>query len=303
MPSLRAHAFNFYLKTQMKSKPIHLIDPDILRAGTDAIAPKRTPKDITLEPFEAEGVQGERHRPDNAVAGRAVLYLHGGGYVFGSAKSHRGLTFKLAQEARAEVFSLDYRRAPEHPYPAAIEDALAAYRWLLDEGRSPEGIAVAGDSAGGGLALALMLSAQANNLPPPACAILYSPWTDLAATGDSLETNERSDVMFKKIYIAEGAKRYTAGADPKAPLISPLYGDLSGLPPILTFVSDAEVLLHDSTRLHEKLIKAGVASQLVTERGLAHVWPIFYPRFPEAGKTILQSAAFISDCFEGPART
>lgn len=251
MPSLRAQLFNFYLKTQMKSKPLHLLPPDVLRAGTDRIAPRKTPSDIAVEPVSEAAVKGEWHKFAGADTGRIVLFFHGGGYVFGSAKSHRGLTFKLAQETQANIFSVDYRLAPEHPFPAAVEDAVAAYKWLLDNGADPTKIVVSGDSAGGGLSLALMLSCKERHLPMPAASVLYSPFTDLAATGSSLETNEPTDVMFKKVYIAEGAKRYTGEADPKTPLISPLYADLSGLPPTLIFVSDNEALYDDSTRLHD----------------------------------------------------
>ena len=296
MPSLRALLFNWYLKSQMKAKPIHLIDPEVLRAETDKIAPRKPPRGVALDILADGAVRGERHRPANAEPGRTVLYFHGGGYVFGSAKSHRGLTFRLAEDARAEVFSVDYRRAPEHPYPAAVEDALAAYQFLLDEGRDPARMVVGGDSAGGGLSLALLLRCRERGLPMPAGALLYSPWTDLAATGASLETNEASDVMFKKTYIVEGAERSTSDADPKTPLISPLYAELSGLPPILIFVSDNEALYDDSARLHEKLRAAGVDAEMIVERGLAHVWPVFYPSFPEAGRAIKQSAAFIERC-------
>ncbi len=295
MASLRAKFFNFYLKTQMKSKPLHLIDPAVLRANADKIAPRRTPRDVRLELVEGGGVKGEWHRAATAEDGRTILYLHGGGYVYCSPKSHRGLTFQLAKEARADVFSLDYRMAPEHPFPAAVDDAIAAYQWLLDQGCDPAKLVIAGDSAGGGLTLALLLSCKERGLPMPAGAVLYSPWTDLAATGASLLSNEESDVMFKKIYIKEGAKRYLDGADPKSPLASPLYADLSGLPPILIFVSADEALYNDSTRLHANLIAARDESKLIVEKGLAHVWPLFYPRFPEAGQTIAQSAEFIRE--------
>lgn len=293
MLSLRAQLFNFFLKRSVKKRPTHLIDPGLLRIETDKIAPRKIPDGITLEKVSEGSINGEWHKPANAEAGRTVLYFHGGGYVFGSPKSHRGLTFKLAQDARADVFSLDYRMAPEHPFPAAVEDAVAAYQWLLDGEREPGKIVVSGDSAGGGLSLAFLLSCKERGLPMPSGALLYSPWTDLAGTGASLDTNDASDVMFEKANITEGAKRYMNGADPKTPLISPLYADLSGLPPILTFVSNSESLYDDSTRLHERLLAAGVDAQLITERGLAHVWPIFYPRFPEAGRTIKQSADFI----------
>lgn len=293
MASLRAQLFSLYLKTQMKSKPLHLISADILRANADKFAPRNTPKDVTLEKTENGAVKGEWHRPNDSEPGRTILYFHGGGYYYGSSKSHRGLTFELAKQARANLFSSDYRMAPEHPFPAAVEDALAAYQWLLAQGADPSKTFVSGDSAGGGLSLALMTACRDKQLPMPAGAVLYSPWTDLAATGASLDYNEKSDAMFKKLYIVEGAKYYLGDADPKTPLASPLYADLNGLPPILIFVSANEALYEDSTRLHDKLIATGVSAELITEPDLAHVWPLFFPRFPEAGKTIAQSGDFI----------
>ncbi len=293
MPSLRALLFNTYLKRTLKPRPLHLIDPAVLRSGADAIAPKKTPAGVTCEKVSMGSVAGERHGAVNAESGRTVLYFHGGGYVFGSAKYARGLTFDLARKSRADIFSVDYRLGPEHKFPAAVDDAVAAYQWLLDDGRNPASIIIGGDSAGGGLSLALLLSCKERGLSMPAGAVLFSPFTDLAATGPSLLFNEKSDVMFKKVYIAEGAKRYLGDADPKSPLASPLFGDHQGLPPILSFVSDNEALYNDTTRLHEKLVDAGVDAKLVTEKGLAHVWPIFYPRFPEAGKTISQAAEFV----------
>lgn len=292
MASIKAVLFNWVMKATFKSKPIHLIDPEVLRARTDELAPKKPPAGISQDIADSP-VKGEWHRAENAEPGRTVLYLHGGGYVFGSPKSHRAFTYALAKEARAEIFSLDYRMAPEHPFPAAVDDAVAAYEWLLQEGREPHKMIVGGDSAGGGLTLALLLSIKARGLPMPAGALLLSPWTDLAMTGASLDENEKSDAMFKKVYIVEGAKRYLAGADSNAPLASPLYGDLAGLPPMLIFASEDEVLRDDSTRLHEKLRASGVMSELVLEKRLIHVWPIFPGRFPEAMKSIREAAAFI----------
>ena len=293
MPSLRALLFNIYLKRNMKTKPLHLIDPAILREGADGLAPDQTPTGVTCDDIDMGGVPGERHRSIDAENGRTILYFHGGGYVFGSPKYARGLTFELAEKARADLFSVKYRLGPESFFPAAVDDAVTAYQHVLDQGRDPARVVVAGDSAGGGLSLALLLLCKERDLPMPAGAVLFSPFTDLAATGHSLVFNEKSDVMFKKVYIAQGAKRYLGSADPKTPLASPLYGDHKGLPPMLSFVSTSEALYNDATRLHEKLIAAGVDAKLVEEKGLAHVWPIFYPRFPEAGKTIAQAADFI----------
>ncbi|GJL92221.1 alpha/beta hydrolase [Hyphococcus sp.] len=292
MPSIRAVLFNWYMKSAFKSKPIHLIPAHILTEGAEKLAPDAPPHGVSLESVDESAVKGEWHRADDA-SGSTVMYLHGGGYVFGSPKSHRAFTFTLAKEAGTEVFSLDYRLAPEHLFPAAVDDALAAYQWLLKAGCDPARMVVGGDSAGGGLTLALLLSIKARGLPMPAGVLLLSPWTDLATTGASLDRNEKSDAMFKKVYITEGAKRYLGTADAKAPLASPLYGDLGGLPPMLTFVSNSEVLCDDSLRLHDRLLLAGVDSTLIAEDGLIHVWPIFPGRFPEAKESIKQAAAFI----------
>lgn len=302
MASLRAILLNWLVRTTFRSKPLHLVDAKKLRRIADAWAPKEPPDGIGVERLNDDGpVCGEWHRAQAAVPGRTILFLHGGGYVFGSPRSHSACTYALASEARADVFSLDYRMAPEHPFPAAVDDALAAYQWLLQESRNPAQITIGGDSAGGGLTLALLLSIKARGLPPPAGAFLFSPWTDLATTGATLDTNEKTDAMFKKEHILGAAKRYLGDADPKAPLASPLYADLSGLPPILTFVSDSEILLDDSLRLHEHLQAAGVRSTLVREKGLIHVWPIFVGRFPEARAAIRRVAAFIEEQTVGEA--
>ena len=295
MPSLRALLFNMYLKRNVKPRPLHLIDPAILRENADDVSPDKPPRDVACEEISMNGVRAERQSYAKSDNQRSILYFHGGGYVFGSPKYARRLTCEFAKRAEAEVYSVDYRLAPENEFPAAVEDAVAAYRWLLDQGRDPSKIIFSGDSAGGGLCLALMISCKEHDLPMPAGGVLFSPFTDLAATSQSLVFNENSDAMFKKIYISEGAKRYLGSADPKSPLASPLYGNHDGLPSILSFVSDKEVLYNDATRLHEKLAAAGVEEQLITEKGLAHVWPIFFPQFPEAGKTIRQAADFVME--------
>lgn len=292
MPSLKARLFNWYMAATFKSKPIHLLPAEALREGADAIAPERPPRGVLLEKVEDE-VKGEWHRPVNSGGERTIYYLHGGGYVFGSPKSHRAATFALAQEACADVFSLNYRMAPEHLFPAAVEDAVAGYRWLLAKGNEPATIFVGGDSAGGGLAMALLLSIKEKGLPMPAGAFLYSPWTDLTVSGKSIWENEKSDAMFKAEYIVEGAKRYLGDADPNSPLASPLFGDFSELPPMLIFASDDEVLRDDSIRLHDRLKQAGVSSELILEKGLIHVWPIFPGRFPEAIEAIRRTSDFM----------
>lgn len=293
--SLRAKLSIWHLKLTVKSKPLHLIDPDVLRENMDAFAPKKIPHDILMEPVEDGSVRGEWHRRADHDDERTIFYLHGGGYVFGSAKSHRKATFALAQDAQARVFSLDYRLAPEHPFPAAVDDAIAGWRWLLEQGVDPDKTVIAGDSAGGGLTLALMYAIKARGLAKPAALVTFSPWTDLTVSGQSMDENEKTDAMFKAEYIREGAKRVLHDADPRAPLASPLFADVTGYPPCLTFVSDDEVLRDDALRMHDRLIDAGVTSELVREKGLPHVWPIFVGAFPEAQAAIEKAAKFIRE--------
>lgn len=220
-----------------------------------------------------------------------VLYLHGGGYFFCSPRTHRPITIGLATHARSRVHVPDYRLAPEHPFPAALEDALASYRTLLAQGVSPAQIVVAGDSAGGGLALALLVALRDAGDPLPAGAILYSPWTDLAATGQSLIDNDESDVMFRGAWMAYGATIYLgdSGMPVDHPLVSPLYADFAGLPPLHCYVSTSEVLRDDTLRMAERARAAGVSVSVEMGRRLPHVWPIFYPFLPEARVALKRS--------------
>jgi acetyl esterase/lipase len=218
-----------------------------------------------------------------------MLYLHGGGYFACSPQTHRSITGAYAIRGLS-VFTPDYRLAPEHPFPAALEDALAVYRAMLT--RFPAGFALGGDSAGGGLALALLLAAKAEGLPMPACAVLFSPWTDLAGTGASITTNLKRDSMLFAPRLAEAADIYLAGADPKNPLASPLYGELAGLPPMLIQVGRPEILLDDSTRLAARARAAGVPAELTIWENLPHVWQVSQIFLPESRQALDQAAAF-----------
>ena len=222
-----------------------------------------------------------------------ILYLHGGGYYFCSPETHRSLTLALATGAEARVFVPDYRLAPEHRFPAAIEDAVAAYRDLIANGTASARVIIAGDSAGGGLALATLLSLRDAGDPLPAAAVLFSPWTDLAATGASLRTNDKRDPMFWGETVAKSARIYLGETPPTNPLASPLYADLKGLPPLFIQASDSEVLLDDSTRLAERATRAGVAVSFRAWRKLPHVWQFFTPFLPEARQALAETADFI----------
>lgn len=278
-------------------------DPIATRLGAEhrkMPSPVRLPADWRIVPAHAAqgGLTGEWIEPADpgmldSRGGPApvVLYLHGGGYFFCSPRTHRPITIGLATHARARVCAPVYRLAPEHPFPAAVEDAVAAYRALLAQGVVPQRMVVAGDSAGGGLALALLVALRDAGDPLPAGAILYSPWTDLAATGQSLIDNDESDVMFRGAWMAHGAALYLgdSGAPVDHPLASPLYADFAGLPALHCYVSTTEVLRDDTLRMAERAQAAGVAVSVQMGRRLPHVWPIFYPFLPEARTALRQS--------------
>ncbi|MGH2504886.1 MAG: alpha/beta hydrolase, partial [Ktedonobacterales bacterium] len=231
--------------------------------------------------------------PVGAHSGAVVYYLHGGGYTFGSMITYRDLLERLTRQTQTRALYLDYRLAPECPFPAAVEDALAGYRWLLEQGAQPERIVIAGESAGGGLALATMLAARDAGLPLPAGAALLSPWTDLTGCSDTAITRADVDPMLVGAHIASGGQRYLAGADPHNPLASPLFADLRGLPPLLIHVGDCEVLLDDSRKLAERARQVGVAVTLRVWDGMFHAFPIF-TFLPEAREAVDEMAEFVT---------
>ncbi|HVW51477.1 MAG TPA: alpha/beta hydrolase [Trinickia sp.] len=239
-------------------------------------------------------LRGEWLEPEacGSVA-RTMLYCHGGGYYFCSPASHRPLVFGLAARARTRTFSLDYRLAPEHPFPAALDDALAAYRRLLADGTPPESLVIAGDSAGGGLALAALVALRDAGDPLPAAGVLFSPWTDLAATGRTIESNDGRDPMFCGAAIGRAAKFYVGDADPTNPYLSPLYADFSGLPPLLIQASSTEVLLDDARRVADRASAAGVRVELEVWPELPHVWHLWTPFVPEAKRALDRAAQFV----------
>ncbi len=241
----------------------------------------------------AGGVTSEWVAADDASESRVVLYLHGGGYIIGSPRTHRPMMAWLSKEASGKVLGLDYRLAPEHPFPAPVEDAVAAYRWLLDEGYDASRIAVAGDSAGGGLTVSAIVQIRYLGLPVPGAAVCISPWVDMEGLGESMETRAKADPMVNKENLMVSAKTYLGGRDPRAPLAAPLYADLRGLPPTLIQVGDAEVLLDDSTRLAGIAREAGVDVQMHVWDDMIHVWHLFAPILPEGRQAIAQAGEFI----------
>lgn len=292
MSSWQSRFFSLVLRNTFKRRLAVAADAararKVLNSG---IAAK--PRSVRITPESLAGVPGEwveaTATPGNGIT---LLYLHGGGYIACSPRTHRAVTSLFARKG-FHVFAPDYRLAPEHPFPAAVNDARAVYGALLDTGSSPARLVVAGDSAGGGLALALMLSLREHGMPLPAAAALFSPLTDLAGTGASLICNSRSCAMFHGERIAKGAELYLAGADPRTPLASPLYGDLRGLPPLLIHVGADEVLLDDSTRLAQRACDAGVQVELRIWPVVPHVWQLFHSFIPEGRQSLSEAADFL----------
>jgi monoterpene epsilon-lactone hydrolase len=257
-----------------------------MRAANEEMALSPQP-DVKCEPVSANDVKAEWITAPGVSADRAVLYLHGGGYVMGSLKTHRDLMGRISRAAQARVLGLDYRLAPEHPFPAAVDDAVSGYRFLLDQGLRPSRIAVAGDSAGGALTLATLVAARDAGLALPAAAVCMSPWVDLEGTGESMKTRLHVDPIASPDGTRLLAQTYLAGKDPRTPLAAPLHADLKGLPPLLIQVGDHEALLDDSTRIADKARAARVKVTLEIWPEMIHVWQLFasfLPRGPGSGR-------------------
>ncbi len=294
-PSWRSRLFSFVLKRKFKPMmSVDKLDLPRLRQQLEKQAKnqKRDPQ-VSIRTIDEKRVKGEWQIPQGADERRCILYCHGGGYSFCSPTTHRPMTAALAKQSGYRVFSLDYRLSPEHPFPAPIEDAVNCYQWLREQGVQAADIVLAGDSAGGGLCMALLLKLKEMGEPLPSGAVLLSPWTDLAATGESVSKNESSCAMFYAESIAAGGAVYLAGESSRHPLASPLYGDLSGMPPLWITVSDNEVLRDDSIRLAERVEQLGGEVELSVWKKQPHVWPTFYPLLPEAKVSVGLMADFV----------
>ncbi len=253
------------------------------------------PSDVRTLAADAGGVAAEWTWTPLADPNRVLLYLHGGGYMAGSIRSHRALVAEAGRRARARTLALEYRLAPEHPYPAAVQDALAGYCYLLSTDIDPRDIVVGGDSAGGGLTLALLLSLRDAHLPLPGRAWCISPWVDLAMTGPSFVTKAAVDPIIQKGYLSELATAYLGVTSARDPLVSPLYADLRGLPPIFIQVGSAETLLDDSVRLAGALGEADVAVQLEIYPDMIHVWPLFFGSVAAGRRALAAAGRFMHD--------
>lgn len=246
----------------------------------------KLPKGVIYEKVEFDGITAEWSIPANLKNPGVILYLHGGGYVAGSIRTHRGTTGRLAQASKTKCLSVEYSLAPEKPFPAGSDDAIKAYHWLLKQGFDPKKIVIAGDSAGGGLSVATMLRLRDENAPQPAAGVLMSPWLDLECTGESSVTQADADPMVVPGALREMGVMYAPKDNLRHPLASPLYADLKGLPPMFIQVSSSEVLYDDTTRFEKRLKEAGVAVEVETWKKMVHVWQAYAPILPEAMKAI-----------------
>lgn len=293
MDSIPAELTKLYTRTVIKRRP-----PD-RRALVRHI--RRTMNRSPLPALVPRGVGrrrlaiGGRSCDELAVArpSETVLYLHGGGFIAGRPRTYHSLAGRLAQGLGARVVLPTYRLAPEHPFPAAHDDTLSVYRALLEEGTPPEDLTVAGDSAGGGLTLSLLLAARDAGLPLPRCAVVLSPLSDMTGSSQSVFHNDPRDAMLSAHLIRLGGDIYHGDVDARFPLVSPVFGDYRGLPPLMVTVSEAECLYDHALRVVDRAREAGVLVELLSRPGMLHVWPIFVPYVPEARRDVGRIIDFV----------
>lgn len=291
--SFRARLFgpvSQFLLQPVLAKPAHELRPQLERI---ARLITHLPRGTRIEATTLAGRPADRLTPTGEVSDQVIYYLHGGAYLGGSPRSHRGLLAHFAKAAGCEVVALDYRLAPEHPYPAALEDAVAGYRELLAEGIPAEQIVIAGDSAGGNLALVTAIALRDAGVVPPAGLVLLSPWTDMSSSGKSMGSRAERDRILTVLGISKAAETFAAGRKLADPLLSPLFADLTGLPPMLVQVGDDELLLDDSTRLVAAARKAGVPALLSVKPRLWHVWQVLAGWMPEADQAISEMGDYV----------
>ena len=288
------------IRAQLASSP-RPVDLAARRARLDALGSRYAiPADVHIEPVSANGVDAEWTSTPGANPSRVLLFLHGGGYISGSIASHRHMVAEAGREARARTLAVGYRLAPEHPFPAALDDTLSAYHFLLEHGVLPQHIALGGESAGGGLALATLLSLRDAGERLPACAWLSSPWVDLQQSGVTMQTNAGLDPLIQKPYLDDLAALYLQGNDAANPLASPIHADLRGLPPLLIHVGSNETLLEDSTRIAAAAGAANVRVTLEIWPDMIHAFTLFYPQLAMGREALVQVGAFVRAMTELP---
>jgi monoterpene epsilon-lactone hydrolase len=293
MASIQSRILSYWLSRQ-KMFQLGEADPIELRHRIEQAGRIGIPhRKVKIRPVIAASVPSEWLVPPQAPPDHALLYIHGGAWFMGSTNTHRGLVSYIAYESKIRVLSINYRLAPEHPFPAGLEDCEIAYEWLQQNGIPADNIVIAGDSAGGNLTLALLVTLRDAGKPLPAGAVALSPATDLAFTGESIRTHLKVDPIFATMKPNTTIEDYITDHDPHEPLISPLYANLVGLPPLLIQVGDHEILLDDAVRFGERARAAGVDTEVVVWPGMFHVFQVYTPILPEARQAITQIADFI----------
>ena len=295
MISIQGYLLKFYFRFQrFISPPARKLNLGKERAEMDAISKMFKPLSVLKNiPVDVNGIPGEWITPPQVTSGRTILYLHGGYYLIGSIQSHRSLAGNIAAAAQARALIIDYRLAPEHPFPASLDDALIAYSWLLAEGVRPKQIYLAGDSAGGGLVIAVLLALRKRGIPMPAAAVCLSPATDLTLNGESWKFNAKKELVVNRYTAEQIQPLYLGGVSARNPLASPLFADLHNLPPMLIQVGADEALLSDSTSFAERARIAGVDVTLEVWPGMQHVWQFTASFMPEARQAIDKIGEFI----------
>lgn len=300
MPSLQAQFVSLLIKTFLRRRSWGRDEQELARQarrsfGSPKIYQWFKSRGLQIEIVKENGAFGEWIVPPEATQDGIIFYIHGGGYVSCSAATHRPITTTLARLSRFRVFSLNYRRAPEHRFPDALDDAVAAYRWLINRGIEPGKIALAGDSAGGGLVLATLLKVRDEKLPLPACAVCFSPWTDMTGESETIQSNDGRCAMFYPENIGEYGRAYLGETSPYEPYASQVFAELNNLPPVLLQVGSTELLLDDSRRIHDKLQAAGGISRLEIFDDVSHCWQMYDGIVPEARIALKQAVDFIRE--------
>ena len=299
-PSLRGQVLAFWVRVVFRPFSDRLLEFDLdrLRRAIDRGRFIRLPSGVTVKAASAGKVQVEWVAPDRHVAGRHLLYLHGGGFMMGGLGSHRHWVASLARAFRAKTLHLEYRVAPEHPYPASLEDCVASYRWLLDSGVDPQHLILAGESAGGGLVISTLLRARQEGIPLPRAGICISGVFDFTFSGPSHIENSRSDYVEPR-GVHRMEQHYLAGHDPRDPMVSSVFADLTGLPPLYLVAGAAELLLSDTELLAERARECGVDVTLRVIPGMLHAFPVML-FLPEARRVRREMTAFVEEHLAAP---